>query len=121
MTAPDLIAFARAVSTGEVRVIDLTQTLAPDFRPSSCRPNSANANCSALEEVSRYDERGPAWYWNNFSSANTPARISTHRCIGSRAGPAGQRDGHDPAVRKFIAPACVIDCRKESTTVAILR
>jgi kynurenine formamidase len=20
-----------------------------------------------IEEVSRYDERGPAWYWNNFS------------------------------------------------------
>jgi hypothetical protein len=31
MTATDLIAFARAVSSGDVRVIDLTQTLAQEF------------------------------------------------------------------------------------------
>ncbi len=67
-TAPiDLAAFARAVSTGEVRVIDLTQTLAQDFPTIVLPPELGQCAPFRIEEVSRYDERGPAWYWNNIS------------------------------------------------------
>ena len=31
MTPPDLLAFANAVASGTIRVIDLTQTLSPEF------------------------------------------------------------------------------------------
>lgn len=27
----------------------------------------SNVDDSTLEEISRYDSRGPAWYWNNLS------------------------------------------------------
>ena len=63
----DLLAFARAVSTGEVRVIDLTQTLSQEFPIITLPPEFGQCAPFRLEEISRYDERGPAWYWNNFT------------------------------------------------------
>ena len=34
-------------------------------RSCSCRSRSETPGPFQLEEISRYDERGPAWYWNN--------------------------------------------------------
>ena len=48
-------------------VVDLTQTLSPEFPQISLPPEMGQAWPFRIEEVSRYDERGPAWYWNNFS------------------------------------------------------
>ena len=41
----------------------------------SCRPSSRRPRRSQLEELSRYDDRGPAWYWNNF---RTGEHTGTH-------------------------------------------
>ena len=61
-----------------------------------------------MEEVSRYDERGPAWYWNNF---NMGEHTGTHfdapiHWISARTCPQLRR--HHPG-QDFIAPAAVID------------
>jgi len=63
----DLLAFARAVSSGAIRVIDLTQTLSQDFPIIALPPELGQCAPFRIEEISRYDERGPAWYWNNIS------------------------------------------------------
>ena len=66
-----------------------------------------------IEEVSRYDERGPAWYWNNISlgeHTGTHFDAPIHWITGKDL-PNNAVDTID--VRKFIAPACVIDCSKE--------
>ena len=52
---------------GKIKVVDLTQTLSPEFPHISLPPEMGQAWPFRIEEVSRYDERGPAWYWNNFS------------------------------------------------------
>src|SRR5436190_5908808 len=65
MNALTKIAFE--ISTGKIRVVDLTQTLSPEFPSISLPPEFGQAWPFRIEEVSRYDERGPAWYWNNFS------------------------------------------------------
>ena len=67
MSAPDLLAFAKAVSAGSIRVIDLTQTLSQDFPTIVLPPEFGQCAPFRMEEVSRYDERGPAWYWNNLT------------------------------------------------------
>ena len=56
----------RAVAAGEIEVVDLTHTLSPDFPD---HRHAARAWPVRLPhgEVSRYDERGSAWYWNNIS------------------------------------------------------
>ena len=62
-----LAELASGLAGGKIRVIDLTQTLSPEFPSISLPPEMGQAWPFRIEEVSRYDERGPAWYWNNFS------------------------------------------------------
>ncbi len=56
-----------AVAAGDIHVIDLTQTLSQEFPTIVMPPELGQCAPFRMEEVSRYDERGPAWYWNNIS------------------------------------------------------
>ena len=105
MGAPDLLAFAGAVAAGDIGVVDLTQTLSPEFPHIVLPPEIGQCAPFRIEEVSRYDERGPAWYWNNISLRRA------HRHAFRRAGPLdlGQGPANNatdtiPAAN-FIAPA----------------
>ena len=100
--------------SGALRVIDLTQPLCAETPLLPLPPQSPNTPAFRIWEISRYDERGPAWYWNGFRPASTPALISTRRFTGSPA-----RDLHENSVNqvhpaKFIGPACVIDVAEET-------
>jgi kynurenine formamidase len=115
MNAPDLLAFAKAVSSGAVRVVDLTQPLAPEFPTIVLPPELGQAAPFRLEEISRYDARGPAWYWNNFSMSE---HTGTHfdapiHWVSGKDLPENAVDTIQP--KNFIAPACVLDCSAEST------
>ncbi len=56
------------LADGRVEVIDLTAPLSDRTPILQLPPPFANTQGFALQEISRYDERGPAWYWNNFSA-----------------------------------------------------
>ena len=58
---------SRVTASGGVRLVDLTQTLSPDFPPIVLPPEMGQCRPFRMEEVSRYDARGPGWYWNNLS------------------------------------------------------
>src|SRR6478609_5614664 len=62
-----LASFTSALATGAIRIIDLTQTLSPDFPSIVMPPAIGQSRAFRMEEISRYDERGGAWYWNNLS------------------------------------------------------
>jgi len=105
----------RALQDSHIRVVDLTQTLTPDF-PTITLP-SVFAQCAAFkqEPISRYDERGPQWYWNNFTCSehtgthfDAPIHWVTGKDLPNNA------VDTIPAER-FIAPAVVIDCSREAT------
>jgi len=109
----DLMAFARAVANGGIRVIDLTQTLAQEFPTIALPPELGQCAPFRMEEVSRYDERGPAWYWNNISLGE---HTGTHfdapiHWISGKDLPNNAVDTIN--VAQFIAPAVVIDCSRE--------
>src|SRR5437660_1396536 len=109
----DLMAFARAVANGDIRVIDLTQTLSQEFPTIVLPPELGQCAPFRMEEVSRYDERGPAWYWNNISLGE---HTGTHfdapiHWISGKDLPNNAVDTIN--VARFIAPAAVIDCSKE--------
>jgi kynurenine formamidase len=110
MPAPDLLAFAKSVASGSVRVVDLTQTLSPDFPTIVLPPEFGQCAPFRLEEISRYDTRGPAWYWNNFTVGE---HTGTHfdapiHWVSGKDLPDNAVDTIPPA--KFIALAVVIDC-----------
>ena len=103
-----------ALGSGGLRVIDLTQTLSPEFPQIALPPEMGQCWPFRIEEVSRYDERGPGWYWNNFSCGE---HTGTHfdapiHWISGRDLPHGSVDTI-PA-RHFIAPACVVDCSAQA-------
>ena len=105
---------ASGIAGGKIRVVDLTQTLAPDFPHITLPPEMGQAWPFRIEEVSRYDERGPAWYWNNFSCGE---HTGTHfdapvHWISGKDLPNNATDSISP--ERFIGAACVIDCSKES-------
>jgi kynurenine formamidase len=100
--------------SGKIRVVDLTQTLSPDFPSISLPPEMGQAWPFRIEEVSRYDERGPAWYWNNFSCGE---HTGTHfdapiHWVSGKDLPHNAVDTIPP--ERFVGPAFVLDCSKES-------
>jgi kynurenine formamidase len=100
--------------SGKIRVVDLTQTLSPDFPSISLPPEMGQAWPFRIEEVSRYDERGPAWYWNNFSCGE---HTGTHfdapiHWVSGKDLPNNAVDSIPP--ERFVGPAFVLDCSKES-------
>jgi kynurenine formamidase len=115
MSTGTLIALAQELASGGIRIVDLTATLHPDT-PTLQLPTEFGWGASwpfHIEEISRYDERGPAWYWNNFKCGE---HTGTHfdAPIHWVTGKDHQEHATDTVpVSRFIAPACVIDAVAE--------
>jgi kynurenine formamidase len=104
---PILESFADAVTAGAVEVVDLTAPLSADTPVIQLPPEFAQTARFELEELSRYDDRGPAWYWNNFRSGE---HTGTHFDAPNHwvTGRGGEDVASVPATR-LIAPAVVLD------------
>ncbi len=99
------------ISSGSVEVIDLTAPLSDRTPILQLPPPFANTQRFALQEISRYDDRGPAWYWNNFSAGE---HVGTH--FDAPVHWISARDGMDVSQvppRQLVGPAVVIDKSKE--------
>src|SRR5258708_15723557 len=59
-----------ALTNGGVRVVDLSQTLSARFPQIVLPPEFDQCAPFRMEEISRYDQRGPAWDWSNLSFAD---------------------------------------------------
>lgn len=110
MSVETLAQFAQSVASGAIRTVDLTQTLSEDT-PLLVLPEPFGQTAAfKREEISRYDDRGVAWYWNNFTvgeHTGTHFDAPIHWVTG--------KDLADNTVDRikpsdFIAPAVVIDC-----------
>jgi len=102
-----------AVNSSAIEVIDLTARLESSTPVIQLPPPFANTRSFSLTEVSRYDDRGPAWYWNDISTGEhtgTHFDAPVHWITG--------RDGLDVAaipVTSLIAPAAVLDFSKQAS------
>jgi kynurenine formamidase len=108
-----LARFAQALVSGSIRVIDLSQPLNAGTAVIQLPPEFGKSWPFHLEEISHYDSRGPAWYWNNFSCGE---HTGTHfdapvHWVSGKDYPRNATDSI-PA-EKFLAPACVIDVSRE--------
>src|ERR671933_1725268 len=96
-----------ALAEGRVEVVDLPAPLSDRTPILQLPPPFANTQGFALQEISNFDDRGPAWYWNNFSAGE---QVGTHfdaptHWISGRDGP----DVSQVPPRQLIARAAVID------------
>ncbi|MGH3447999.1 MAG: cyclase family protein [Nocardioidaceae bacterium] len=108
-----LSALTSALTSGSLEVVDLTAPLTSGTPTLQLPEQFGQTAKFELEEISAYDDRGPAWYWNNF---RTGEHTGTHFDAPNHwvSGKGGEDISAVPAER-LIAPAAVLDC---STQVA---
>jgi isatin hydrolase len=115
MSATTLLTeLARELAAGSIRVVDLTQPLNSDAQVIGLPPHWPNTPHFSLHEISRYDDRGPFWYWNWFETGEhtgTHFDAPIHWASGKDL-PDGSVDTIPP--ERFVGPACVIDVAKEA-------
>ena len=108
--------FTKALQSGAISVIDLTAPLSSSTPVIQLPPEFGQTAMFELEEISRYDDRGPAWYWNNFRSGEhtgTHFDAPNHWVTGKDKG-----DIASVPVDRFVAPAVVLDFSKEAANDA---
>jgi kynurenine formamidase len=97
------------LAAGTLRIVDLTQSLGPDTPVIGLPPMFGASPGMTMDAISRFDDKGPAWYWNTIRMGehtgthfDAPGHWITGKDLPGNTCdtiPAGQ----------FIGPACVID------------
>ena len=101
------------LTEGTLKIVDLTQPLGPETPVIGLPPMFASSPGMSMETISRFDDRGPAWYWNTIrmgEHTGTHFDAPVHWITGKDL-PDNTCDTI-PA-RRFIGPACVIDVTAE--------
>jgi kynurenine formamidase len=109
----DLMALAAQIIDGDIQVIDLTSPLHAGTPILELPAQFGQTQPFRLEEISRYDDRGPAWYWNNIRTGEhtgTHLDAPNHWVTGKDKG-----DVASIPPKRLIGPAVVIDKTKEAT------
>jgi kynurenine formamidase len=99
---------------GRVSVVDLSQPLGPETPVIGLPPMFASSPGVSMEVISRYDDKGPAWYWNTVrmgEHTGTHFDAPVHWITGRQL--ADNTTDSIPA-RQFVGPACVIDVTAEA-------
>ncbi|GAA3438982.1 cyclase family protein [Kutzneria kofuensis] len=104
---PVLADLLSALAGGRVEVVDLTAPLSASTPVLQLPPPFANTTSFRLEEISRYDDRGPRWYWNDI---HTGEHVGTHVDAPNHwlSGKDGDSVDQIP-LRTLVAPAVVLD------------
>lgn len=113
MSADVMSQLAAGLATGKVKVVDLSQPLSPATVVIGLPPQFAASAPFSIEKLSAYDDKGPAWYWNNISMGEhtgTHFDAPVHWISGCDL-PDNTTDTI-PAQR-LVAPACVLDMTAE--------
>ena len=99
--------FTSALIGGAIEIVDLTAPLSRETPILELPPEFGQTQRFELEEISRYDDRGPAWYWNNFRTGEhtgTHFDAPNHWVTGK-----DHADIASVPVARLIAPAAVLD------------
>ncbi len=112
----ELQSLISAISQQKIRIVDLTRTLREDtpILPLPSQFKWGESWPFSKEEISRYDSKGPAWYWNNFKCGE---HTGTHfdapiHWVTGKDHPNNATDTLE--VEKFFAPAYVIDATEQA-------
>jgi len=102
-----------SLRSGRTRIIDLTQTLSENFPSLSLPPQFGQVQGFKRHQISKYDQAGPDWYWNNFSCGE---HTGTHfdapaHWITGRERKENTVDTID--VENFLTPAVVVDASQQ--------
>jgi kynurenine formamidase len=100
------------LAAGTVEIVDLTQPLTETTPVIKLPPPFANTPGLTREEISRYDERGPAWAWYTLTIGE---HVGTH--LDAPIHWVTGKDGKDVGsieATTLVGPACVVDKTAET-------
>ncbi len=100
------------LADGSVEIVDLTQPLTESTPVIKLPPPFANTPGLTREEISHYDDRGPAWAWYTLTIGE---HVGTH--LDAPIHWVTGQDGNDISsidAAQLIGPACVIDKTAET-------
>ncbi|MEU4999127.1 cyclase family protein [Streptomyces sp. NPDC021622] len=106
-----LAALVAGLRGGAIEVVDLTAPLSSSTPVLELPPEFGQTKVFELEEISRYDDRGPAWYWNNFRTGEhtgTHFDAPNHWVTGKDLADVASVPAH-----QLVAPAAVLDVTDE--------
>ena len=100
---------AAALRAGSHKVVDLTQPLGPDTPVIGLPEQFGGSPGVTMDLISRFDEKGPAWYWNVIhmgEHTGTHFDAPVHWITGKDL-----KDNSTDTIPadRFVGPACVID------------
>ncbi len=101
------------LEAGRLKVVDLTQPLGPATPVIGLPPQFGSSPGVTMEVISRFDEKGPAWYWNIIrmgEHTGTHFDAPVHWITGKDL-PDNTCETIPPG--RFVGPACVIDVAVE--------
>ena len=108
MSQPSVLAaLMSGLRSGAIEVVDLTSPLSSQTPVIRLPEGFGQTQVFELEEISRYDDRGPAWYWNNFRTGEhtgTHFDAPNHWVTGKDLA-----DVASVPASRLIAPAAVLD------------
>jgi kynurenine formamidase len=97
------------LNAGTLKIVDLTQPLGPETPVIGLPPIFASSPGVSIDVISRFDEKGPGWYWNVISMGEhtgTHFDAPIHWITGKDL---PQNACDTIPARRFVGPACVID------------
>ncbi len=101
------------LAAGQITVVDLTQPLGPETPVIGLPPQFASSPGVTMEVISRYDEKGPAWYWNTLhlvEHTGTHFDAPVHWITGKDL---PNNTCETLPAQRLVGPACVIDMTRE--------
>ena len=113
MTNTTLTQLVSEMAQGTIRVVDLTVPLSEDTPVIGLPEEFAQSPAFKMEQISHFDDKGPAWYWNSFSCGE---HTGTHfDAPGHWVTGKGYADGCTDTIppEKLVAPANVVDVSAE--------
>jgi isatin hydrolase len=104
---------ARELAAGAIHVVDLSIPLGTETQVIALPPIFAPSPGVTMDVISRYDDKGPGWYWNTITMGEhtgTHFDAPIHWVTG--------KDLPDNATdtipaRRFVGPACVFDASRD--------
>ncbi len=112
MPSTHVSALIDGLASGSVQIVDLTQPLTESTPVIKLPPPFANTPGLSREQISHYDDRGPAWAWYTLTIGE---HVGTH--VDAPIHWVTGKDGKDIGSiepETLIGPACVIDKTAET-------
>jgi kynurenine formamidase len=105
-------ALLKALESGKAKIVDCSHTYAPGMPSIALPPNFGQTPPFELHLISRFDDKGPAWYWNWFKMGE---HTGTHLDAPNHWVSGKDNVGVDRLeLKTLIVPAVVVDVTQKA-------